>query len=198
MKSIFSALFILLFSTLLYAAPNPQTAIATFAGGCFWCTQADFDKVPGVVETIVGYTGGHVKDPTYQQVSHGETGHYESVQIIYNPNKVSYQQLLSVFWHNIDPTDAKGQFCDIGSSYRAAIFYNNNEQKKLAIGSKQQLIKSGRFRQMVTEILPAKPFYLAEEYHQKYYQKNPVKYKYYRYTCGRDQRLKQLWGTKNN
>ncbi|RDI42588.1 peptide-methionine (S)-S-oxide reductase MsrA [Aquicella lusitana] len=186
-------LFPLIFS--FFSASLANAAIATFAGGCFWCVQADFDKVPGVEKTIVGFTGGEVATPSYKQVSQGKTGHYEAVQVSYNPKKVSYQELLDVFWHNIDPTDASGQFCDKGNQYRAVIFYHNKEQKRLAIESKEKLVKSGRFPQVVTEILPAGTFYIAEPYHQKYYQKNPIRYKFYRYRCGRDQRLHELWGS---
>lgn len=177
----------------VYAQPN-KTDVATFAGGCFWCTQSDFDKLKGVVKTTAGYTGGDLINPNYHQVSNGGTGHYESVQIIYDPLIVSYQQLLNYFWHNIDPTNANGQFCDKGAQYQAVIFYHNEDQKRLAIESKEQLIKQGYFNKVVTQILPAKTFYPAEDYHQKYYQKNPVRYHFYRYTCGRDQRLQELWG----
>lgn len=179
-----------------FAASPPSLSTATFAGGCFWCTQSDFDKVPGVVKTIAGYTGGAVKNPSYEQVSDGGTGHYESVEVIFDPSKVSYQQLLTFFWHNIDPTNDKGQFCDVGDQYRAVIFYHDEKQKQLAEASKAELIKSGRFKQVVTQILPAGVFYPAEEYHQSYYQKNPIRYHFYRFNCGRDQRLKQLWGNK--
>jgi peptide-methionine (S)-S-oxide reductase len=177
-----------------FASAAVQTAIASFAMGCFWCAQSDFDKVPGVIKTVVGYTGGAVKNPSYEQVSGGGTGHYESIEVFYDPNKVSYPALLNVFWHNIDPTDATGQFCDKGGQYRAVIFYQNAEQKAQAENSKQEIIASKNFVQVVTQILPATTFYPAEEYHQKYYQKNPIRYKFYRQNCGRDQRLKQLWG----
>lgn len=179
---------------LLSFAGEPLLKTATFAGGCFWCTQADFDKVPGVVKTIAGYTGGTQVNPTYEQVSNGGTGHYESVQVIYDPTKISYEKLLDVFWHNIDPTNGNGQFCDNGDQYRSVIFYQDEEQKKLALASKDKLIKSGRFPQIVTQIIPAKIFYPAEEYHQEYHSKNPIRYHFYRYQCGRDQRLKELWG----
>jgi len=171
-----------------------ETAI--FAGGCFWCMQPPFDKLAGVISTTAGYTGGNKKNPTYQEVSAGETGHAESVQIIYDPEKISYAKLLDVFWHNIDPTTPNRQFCDIGNQYRTAIFYHNEKQKKLAEESKQALEKSKPFKgAIVTEITPATQFYPAEEYHQKYYVKNPIRYKFYRYNCGRDQRLKELWGS---
>jgi len=171
-----------------------ETKEAIFAGGCFWSMQADFDKVPGVVKTIVGYSGGTVAKPTYEQVSSGKTGHYEVVQVTYDPAKTSYEKLLDVYWHNIDPTNAKGQFCDIGSEYRPVIFYHDEDQQKLAIKSKQALIQSGRFKQVATQILPEKTFYPAEDYHQKYTVKNPGQYYLYRYSCGQDERLKELWG----
>lgn len=179
----------------VYALP---TSTATFAGGCFWCLQADFDKVPGVVQTTAGYTGGTLQNPTYQQVSSGGTGHYEAVQVIYNPKQINYQQLLTIFWHHIDPTNAQGQFCDTGDQYRAVIFYSDAEQKKLAVNSKEQLIASKRVSSVETQILPLSSFYSAEEYHQKFYLKNPIRYHFYRYSCGRDQRLKTLWHTDNN
>src|SRR3990167_55903 len=186
---LFISLLFISFST--FAISSSKSSIAIFAGGCFWCMQADFDKVNGV-ETVAGYTGGNIVSPSYEQVSQGGTGHYEAVQVFYNPTQVSYQRLLNVFWRNIDPTNGKGQFCDTGDQYRAVIFYADEEQKKLALESKQDLIKSKRFKQIVTEILPEKTFYAAEKYHQKYYQKNPVRYHFYRYQCGRDQRLQEL------
>jgi peptide-methionine (S)-S-oxide reductase len=167
---------------------------ATFAGGCFWCMQPEFDGLEGVISTTVGYTGGHTKNPTYEEVSAGGTGHAESIQIVYDPSKISYAKLLEIFWHNIDPTVKDAQFCDHGHQYRSAIFYHNEEQKKLAEQSKEELINSGRFKRVETEIVPASTFYPAEEYHQEYYKKNPIRYKFYRYTCGRDQRLRELWG----
>jgi len=188
---------LLLGPSLLHAAPTVKTDTAIFAGGCFWCTQADFNKVPGVIKTTAGYTGGDVASPTYEQVSADGTGHYEAVEVVYDPNQITYQQLLNAFWHSIDPLDANGQFCDKGDQYRAVIFYRNAEQKKLAEESKNQLIKSKLFSHIATQILPAKTFYPAEEYHQQYYKKNPVRYRFYRYTCGRDQRLKKVWGGKS-
>jgi len=176
-------------------AVSGKQEVATFAGGCFWCMEAPFDKLPGVISVTVGYTGGHVKNPTYEQVSAGGTGHAESVQIVYDPGKISYEKLLDIFWHNIDPTVKDRQFCDIGSQYRSAIFYHNEEQKVLARKSKEALEKTKPFKgPIVTEITAASEFYPAEEYHQHYYKKNPIRYKYYRYGCGRDQRLEQLWG----
>lgn len=175
------------------ASDNLETA--TFAGGCFWCMEPPFDKLDGVVSTTSGYTGGQIKNPSYEEVSSGMTGHAESVQVVFDPQKISYSQLLDVFWHNIDPLTLDAQFCDHGSQYRTAIFYHNEEQKQLAEASKKALEESGRFSQpIVTEIVPAGEFYKAEDYHQDYYQKNPLRYKYYRYSCGRDQVLEQLWG----
>lgn len=180
---------------------NPRTAggqtleTAIFAGGCFWCMEPPFDKLDGVVSTTSGYIGGHTKNPSYEEVSSGDTGHAEAVQIVFDPTKVSYTQLLAVFWRNIDPLTSNAQFCDHGSQYRSAIFYQNEEQKRLAEASKKALEQSGRFTQpIVTEIVPAGEFYKAEEYHQNYYQNNPVRYKFYRYNCGRDQVLEQRWG----
>lgn len=171
-----------------------DTVTAVFAGGCFWCMEPPFDKLEGVTSTISGYTGGHTEDPTYKQVSTDTTGHYEALEVTYDPNKIDYATLLNVFWHNVDPLDAHGQFCDKGESYRTAIFYNTDAQKKTALASKQALADSGYFKQqVVTEIIAAKKFYPAEDYHQDYYQKNPLRYKYYRYGCGRDNRLEELW-----
>jgi peptide-methionine (S)-S-oxide reductase len=170
---------------------------ATFAGGCFWCVEEAFDKVEGVVSTTSGYTGGHIANPTYEQVITGRTGHAEVVRVVYDPARVSYPQLLNVFWKNIDPLTPNRQFCDGGSQVRSAIFYENAEQRRLAEASKRALEQSGRFRQpIVTEINPAATFYPAEEYHQDYYQKNPLRYKYYKYSCGRAQRLEELWGKR--
>jgi peptide-methionine (S)-S-oxide reductase len=175
--------------------PKDGHAVATFAGGCFWCMEPPFDKMDGVVATTSGYTGGDKADPTYQEVSAGGTGHAEAVQITYDPAKVSYAQLLDVFWRNVDPLDAGGQFCDRGNQYRTAIFVHGDEQRRLAETSKQALVDSGRFEQpVVTEIVPAGPFYPAEDYHQDYYEKNPIRYKFYRWNCGRDARLAELWG----
>ena len=173
-----------------------RSAIATFAGGCFWCVEADFDKVDGVISTTSGYTGGHTANPSYEQVSHGGTGHAESVEIAYDPAKVSYKKLLDVFWHNIDPLAKDRQFCDRGDQYRSAIFYHDEEQRALAEASKAAVEK--RFEQPVaTQIVPAGAFYKAEEYHQDYYKKNPIRYKFYRFNCGRDARLEELWGKKD-
>ncbi len=171
-----------------------QLAVATFAGGCFWCMEHPYDKLEGVISTTVGYTGGHKEDPTYEQVSAGWTGHTESVQVVYNPQKVSYQKLLEVFWRNVDPLTKDRQFCDKGTQYRTAIFYHDENQKRLAEQSKKALEASKRFDQrIVTEITPASEFYRAEDYHQDYYKTHPFRYKFYRYACGRDQRLRELW-----
>jgi peptide methionine sulfoxide reductase msrA/msrB len=168
---------------------------ATFAGGCFWCTEADFEKVPGVVKVISGYAGGQKKNPTYEEVSSGTTGHVEAVQVYYDPSKVTYQQLLDYFWRHIDPTDTGGQFVDRGSQYRSVIFYQDEEQKRLAQKSKEALDHSGRFKKpVVTDIVKFTNFYPAEEYHQDYYKKNPLRYRYYRYASGRDQFLAEVWG----
>jgi peptide methionine sulfoxide reductase msrA/msrB len=168
---------------------------ATFAGGCFWCTEADFEKVPGVVKVISGYTGGTKENPSYEEVSSGTTGHGEAVQVYYDPSKVTYEQLLDVFWKHIDPTDPGGQFVDRGAQYRSVIFFHDEEQKRLAQASKQELAGSGRFEKpIVTEIVRLGTFYEAEEYHQDYYKKHAVKYKFYRYNSGRDQFLSKVWG----
>ncbi len=166
---------------------------AIFAGGCFWCVESDFDKVPGVVSTTSGYTGGKTKNPTYKQVTYGDTGHYEAVEITYDPAKVSYEALLTAFWHSVDPTDDGGQFCDRGDSYKTAVFALNEKQRKAAEASKkaaQKLLD----KPIVTPILAAATFYPAEYYHQNYYQNNSIRYRYYRFSCGRDKRLKNLWG----
>jgi peptide methionine sulfoxide reductase msrA/msrB len=168
---------------------------ATFAGGCFWCTQADFEKLPGVVKVVSGYAGGHKENPTYKEVSSGTTGHVEAVQVYYDPAKLTYEELLDYFWKHIDPTDSGGQFVDRGPQYRSVIFYHNEEQKRLAEKSKEALEKSGKFsKPIVTEIVKFTNFYEAEEYHQDYYKKNPLRYKFYRYNSGRDQFLEKVWG----
>jgi peptide-methionine (S)-S-oxide reductase len=175
-----------------------QTAKATFAGGCFWCVEADFDKVPGVLSTTSGYIGGKLANPTYEQVAAKLTGHAEAVEIVFDPGKVSYEKLVEHFWRTIDPTTKDAQFCDHGSPYRTAIFANDGTQLKIAQASLQALNKSKPFKEpIVTEIVPAGPaFYKAEDYHQDYYKKNPIRYQYYRTACGRDARLKQLWGSQ--
>jgi len=173
----------------------PGAAVATFAGGCFWCMEAPFDKIDGVLATTSGYTGGTKPNPTYEQVSSGTTGHAEAVQVLFDPKKLSYEKLLEVFWHNIDPTVADRQFCDVGTQYRTAIFVHNDAQRVAAEASKAALEKSRPFKEpIVTPIVIATEFWPAEEYHQNYYQKNPIRYSYYRTGCGRDARLKQLWG----
>lgn len=169
-------------------------ASAIFAGGCFWCMEPPFDKLDGVAKTTSGYIGGQEKNPTYKQVSAGVTGHTEAVEVLYDPAKVSYEELLHVFWRNIDPTVENRQFCDRGSQYRTEIFYQDEGQKELAEASKAELETSGRFARVVTEITPAGTFYPAEGYHQDYYKKNPVRYKTYRLGCRRDARLEELWG----
>jgi peptide-methionine (S)-S-oxide reductase len=169
-----------------------KPAVATFAGGCFWCMQPPFEELTGVISTTVGYTGGFKVNPTYEEVSAGGTGHAESIQIVYDPSKISYEKLLDVFWKNIDPTVKDQQFCDHGHQYRTAIFYHNDEQKQLAEASKAKV--AARFGTVYTEIVSASTFYPAEEYHQDYHKKNPIRYKFYRTTCGRDKRLKELWG----
>lgn len=194
------ATFGVILSILFYCSSSPATAAAlqkaTFAGGCFWCMEAPFDKLEGVVSVTAGYTGGSVKKPTYEQVSAGSTGHTEAVQIVYDPARISYSRLLDVFWHNIDPTVKDRQFCDKGNQYRSGIFYHNSEQQQSALQSKTALEKSKPFKEpIVTEMVPATEFYPAEEYHQHYYKKNPLRYKYYRNGCGRDKRLKELWGS---
>jgi peptide-methionine (S)-S-oxide reductase len=176
-------------------AAAQETAKATFAGGCFWCMEPPYDKLPGVVSTTSGYMGGTKRFPTYEEVSTGTTGHTEVVQVVYDPAKVSYERLLEVFWRNIDPTVRDRQFCDVGSQYRTAIFYHGDEQKRLAEASKAALEKSKPFKApIVTPVQAAGEFWPAEDYHQDYYKKNPVRYKYYRTGCGRDERLKELWG----
>ena len=169
-------------------------ATATFAGGCFWCVESDFDKVPGVLTTTSGYTGGKVDNPSYTQVSAGGTGHTEAVEIVYDPAKVSYRKLLDVFWRNHDPLAKNRQFCDRGDQYRPAIFYHSEEQRKLAEESKKAVQAKFAPRVVYTEIVKAGTFYKAEDYHQNYYEKNPIRYKFYRFNCGRDQRLEELWG----
>jgi peptide-methionine (S)-S-oxide reductase len=169
---------------------------ATFAGGCFWCMEPPYDRLPGVISTTSGYMGGTKVNPTYEEVSSGRTGHAEVVQVVYDPKKVSYEKLLETFWRNVDPTVRDRQFCDVGNQYRTTIFYHTEEQKRLAERSKAELEKTKPFRQeIVTPVVPAGEFYPAEAYHQDFYLKNPVRYKFYRDGCGRDARLKELWGS---
>jgi peptide-methionine (S)-S-oxide reductase len=176
------------------AKPPPVgLAVATFAAGCFWCTESDFDKVAGVVSTTSGYTGGQKPNPTYYEVGHGGTGHTEGVRVVYDPKMVTYAQLLDVYWRNVDPLDARGQFCDKGDQYRPEIFTHDAEQKRLAEESKTKV--AAKFKEpIVVKVTPASAFYIAEDYHQDYYKNNPVRYKFYRYNCGRDARLEALWG----
>jgi peptide methionine sulfoxide reductase msrA/msrB len=210
MKNLFALLMMVIFIMIgcQRADSSPQVAkdkmaqedkmlrVATFAGGCFWCTEADFEKLPGVVKVISGYTGGHKENPSYEEVSSGTTGHVEAVQVYYDPSKLTYAELLEYFWRHIDPTDGGGQFVDRGSQYRSVIFYHDEEQKRLAEKSKEDLTKSGKFNKpVVTEIIEFTKFYEAEEYHQDYYKKNPLRYKLYRYNSGRDQFLKKVWGS---
>ena len=176
------------------SAPPAQTASAIFAGGCFWCIEADFEKLPGVLAVQSGYTGGRSANPTYAQVSAGGSGHAEAVLVSYDPNKVSYAALLDYFWRHIDPTVKDSQFCDVGNQYRSAIFYADEAQRAAAEASKAALLKSGKFSQIYTEIVPAQRFYPAEEYHQDYYKKNPIRYRFYRSNCGRDARIAEVWG----
>jgi peptide methionine sulfoxide reductase msrA/msrB len=170
---------------------------ATFAGGCFWCMEHPFEKIEGVLEVIAGYAGGHKLNPTYKEVSSGETGHVEAVQITYDPSKISYAQLLDIFWKQIDPTDPNGQFVDRGMQYRSAIFYHNEDQKSIAEKSKEALNNSRRYKKpIVTEIIEASEFYIAENFHQDYYKKSPIRYKFYRYRSGRDQYLEKIWESR--
>lgn len=187
------SLFVLLPFVSFVQAAAP--AKAYFAGGCFWCMEEAFEKVEGVTAVVSGYMGGTVANPTYEQVSAGRTGHAESVEVTYDPAKVSYQQLLDSFWHNIDPLTPNAQFCDHGEQYRSAVFYGTEEEKRLAEETKQAIERSKQFsRPIVTQIIGASTFYPAEEYHQDFYKKNPIRYKFYKYNCGRAQRLEELWG----
>ena len=177
--------------------PPQDLEKATFAGGCFWCMQALFDKVKGVVSTVAGYTGGHKKNPTYEEVCSGKTGHSEAIEILYDPSRVTYEQLLDIFWKNIEPTMLNRQFVDFGTQYRTTIFYHDEEQKRLAEVSKERLEKSGKFyKPIVTQIQPASTFYKAEEYHQQYYKKNPIRYEFYEAHSGRSQYLKTIWSSE--
>jgi len=177
------------------AGESAEPAIAIFAGGCFWCVESDFDQIDGVTETVSGYIGGTLKNPGYRQVSAGGTGHYEAVKITYDPARVTYEALLTAFWHSVDPTDAGGQFCDRGESYRTAIFATDETQLAAAEAAKAEVAKD-LGTDIATAVLKAPTFYPAEGYHQDYYEKNPIRYKYYRYSCGRNARVKDLWGDK--
>ena len=182
-------------ASLAHAQGEPERATATFAGGCFWCEETAFEGLDGVLSVTSGYTGGQKLNPSYEEVSSGSTGHAESVQVLYDPRKISYARLLDVFWHNVDPLEAGGQFCDRGTQYRSAIFYADAEQRRLAEASKKVLEKEPRFAgKIATQLVPATKFYPAEEYHQDFYKKNPARYQEYRQGCRRDARLKQLWG----
>jgi peptide-methionine (S)-S-oxide reductase len=181
--------------------PSAEAKLATaiFAGGCFWCMEPPFDKLDGVVRTTSGYTGGHARNPTYEEVSAGTTGHTEAVEIVYDPKKIAYEQLLDVFWKNVDPVAVDRQFCDVGRQYRSGIYFRDDAERIAAAASKAKLAESGRFtgQEIATEIVAATTFYPAEEYHQDYYVKNPLRYKYYRWGCGRDQRLDEIWGPRS-
>ncbi len=172
------------------------TATAIFAGGCFWCVEADFDKLPGVLETVSGYTAGRTPNPTYQQVSAGGTGHTEAVRVRYDPAKVTYRQLVEYFWRHIDPTVKDRQFCDVGSQYRSGIYWQNEDERRIVEASRDALLKSGKLKEIHTELAAASTFHVAEEYHQDYYLKNPLRYNYYRSGCGRDNRVREIWGSK--
>jgi len=178
------------------AAGPAAAATAIFAGGCFWCLEADFDKLPGVIATESGYTGGKTPNPSYQQVSAGGTGHTEAVRVSYDPAKVSYAQLVEYFWRHIDPTVKDRQFCDVGTQYRSGIYWQNETERKIAEASRDALLKSGKLKRVLTEITAASAFYPAEEYHQDYYVKNPIRYAYYRRGCGRDARVQEIWDGK--
>ncbi len=175
-------------------APPARTAMAVFAGGCFWCLEADMEKLPAVIAAESGYTGGHTANPTYEQVSAGVTGHAEAVRVTYDPSKISYAKLLDYFWRHIDPTVKDRQFCDVGSQYRSAIYYREEAERQAAEASRDALLMSGKFQHIHTEITAATTFYPAEKYHQDYYKKNPIRYQYYRTTCGRDARVAAVWG----
>lgn len=194
MKKFFLALGL----TAMTAAAQAATATAVFAGGCFWCTESDFEKLPGVVAAESGYTDGKDPNPTYENVSAGHTGHTEAVRVTYDPAKVSYAQLVDFFWRTIDPTEKDRQFCDVGNQYRSGIYWGSEAERKVAEASLAALQKSGQFKQIYTEVKQATPFYVAEDYHQDYYKKNSVRYSYYRYSCGRDAQLKRVWKAQAN
>lgn len=190
-------LLVVVFSNVLLqpVVESGEPAKAYFAGGCFWCMEEAFEKVDGVIAAVSGYMGGTVQNPSYEEVSSGRTGHAESIEVLYDPSKVTYNQLLEAFWRNVDPITPNAQFCDHGTQYRAAIFYQNDQEKRFAEESKQAIEQSKRFTQpIVTQIVMASQFYTAEEYHQDFYKKNPIRYKFYKYNCGRAQRLDELWG----
>lgn len=189
------ALAMLTLGTFSDLAANAAQKSAIFAGGCFWCVEADYDGVKGVISTTSGYIGGTAESANYKTVSDGGTGHYEAVKIVYDPGKVTYRKLVDIFWRTVDPTDAGGQFCDRGSSYKTGVFVTNDKEREIAVASKKRA-EAALGRKIVTPILNATPFYKAEGYHQNYYKKNPVRYKIYRYGCGRDARIKSLWGNQ--
>jgi peptide-methionine (S)-S-oxide reductase len=194
MTRLLALLLLIAGTSVAWSQTAEQRAVATFAGGCFWCVEADFDKVEGVISTTSGYTGGKEANPSYGQVSSGRTGHTEAVEIVYDPAKVSYEKLLDVFWRNHDPLAKDRQFCDKGAQYRAGIFFHNDEQRKLAEATRKKVAAKFAPRQVHTEVTAASEFYAAEDYHQDYYTKNPLRYRFYRHNCGRDQRLEDLWG----
>jgi peptide-methionine (S)-S-oxide reductase len=189
----FTAALALSAGALLGGAAHAANATAIFAGGCFWCTEADFEKVPGVIEAVSGYTDGKEPNPTYEAVSAGRTGHTEAVRVTYDPAKVTYSQLVEFFWKTIDPTEKDRQFCDAGTQYRSGIYWGNEAERQTVLASRDALQKTGRFKTIYTETKPASTFYLAEDYHQDYYKKNSVRYNYYRLSCGRDAQLKRVW-----
>jgi peptide-methionine (S)-S-oxide reductase len=192
-----AVIFLALFSASAFAAePAPRTATAIFASGCFWCTESDFEKLPGVIGAESGYTAGKVANPSYAQVSAGDTGHTEAVRVTYDPARITYRQLLDHFWRNVDPTVKDRQFCDAGNQYRSGIYWQTEAERQAAEQSRDALLKSGKVALIHTEIAQATTFYPAEEYHQDYYKKNPVRYNFYRQSCGRDARLKELWGAR--
>ena len=178
----------------LTSVAHAATATAIFAGGCFWCTESDFEKLPDVIQAESGYTAGKTTSPTYEAVSNGHTGHTEAVRVTYDPAKVSYSKLVEYFWRTIDPTEKDRQFCDVGDQYRTGIYWGNEAERQTVQASRDALLKTGRFKTIHTELAPATVFYLAEDYHQDYYKKNPVRYNYYRLSCGRDAQLKRVWG----
>lgn len=183
---------------LSYQPAVAETDTAILAGGCFWCVEADFEKLDGVKDAVSGYTGGHVENPSYKQVSHGGTGHVEAVRITFDPDVIGYDRILDYYWHHIDPTRDDGQFCDSGAQYRPVIFYRNDKQRRIAETSKQRIEVTKPFAESIkVEIAKAGPFYPAEDYHQDYYRKNPLRYKFYRYTCGRDEKVHELWGERD-
>ncbi len=195
MKKIFLALGLTALTSLsaFTTAAQAATATAVFAGGCFWCTESDFEKLPGVVAAESGYTGGKTASPTYESVSAGSTGHTEAVRVTYDPAQVSYAQLVEFFWRTIDPTEKDRQFCDVGNQYRSGIYWSSEAERKVAEASLATLQKSGQFKNIYTEVQKAAPFYVAEDYHQDYYKKNPLRYKYYRSSCGRDAQIRRVW-----